>query len=81
MVTSEKHEAAEKVLKKLKERNLILKPEKCEFHMTQMYFIRLLLSTNSIGPSEEKAKAVLCACKPKNASEVRSFLGLTNYNA
>ena len=79
--TEEHDRRLEQVLKKLRERNLTLNPDKCEFHMSQMTFMGLLLSTRGVGPSEEKVKAVLSAREPQNASEVRSFLGLANYNA
>ena len=41
----------------------------------------LVLSDNGIGPAEDKVKAIVDAREPQSASEVRSFLGLANYNA
>ena len=41
----------------------------------------LILTNKGIGPTEEKVKGVVGAREPKNASEVRSFLGLANYKA
>ena len=80
--TEEQHDRIlEKVLKTLKEKNLTLNEEKCKFHMTQLEFMGFVLSKNGIGPTEEKVKAVANAREPKNASEVKSFLGLVNYNA
>ena len=69
------------VLERLKEKNLTLNAEKCKFHMTQMVFMGLVLSDNGIGPAEDKIKAIVDAREPQSASEVRSFLGLANYNA
>ena len=66
---------------RLKEKNLTLNAEKCKFHMTQMVFMGLVLSDNGIGPAEDKVKAIVDAREPQSASEVRSFLGLANYNA
>ena len=40
-----------------------------------------MLSDNGIGPAEDKVKAIVDAREPQSASEVRSFLGLANYNA
>ena len=40
----------------------------------------LVLSDNGIGPAEDKVKAIVDAREPQSASEVRSFLGLANYN-
>ena len=42
-------------------------------------FMGLLLTNKGIGPTE--MRAVVEAREPQNASEVRSFLGLANYNA
>ena len=48
--------------------------------MTKLVFTGLMLINKGIGPAEEKGKAVVKARDPKNALEVRSFLGLANYN-
>ena len=79
---SEEHDKRlQRVLKRLKEKNLTLNTEKCRFHMTQMVFMGLVLTNNGTGPAEDKVKAIVDAREPQNASEVRSFLGLANYNA
>ena len=44
-------------------------------------FVGLVLTDKGIGPTEDKERAILDAREPQNASEVRSFLGLANYNA
>ena len=49
--------------------------------MTKPLFMGLMLTKKGIGPTEEKVKAVVGAREPQNASAVRSFLGLANYNA
>ena len=41
----------------------------------------MLLSEKDIRPTEDRVKAVLEAEEPKNATDVRSFLGLANYAA
>ena len=48
--------------------------------MTKLVFIGLMLTNKGIGPAKEKGKAVVKSREPKNALEVRSFLGLANYN-
>ena len=78
--TTEEHdERLRRVLEKLKEKNLTLNAEKCKFQMTKFVFMGLLLTNKGIGPTE--VRAVVEARKPQNASEVRGFLGLANYNA
>ena len=59
----------------------MLNAEKCKFHLTQMVFMGLALGDNGIVPAEDKVKAIVDAREPQSASEVRSFLGLANYNA
>ena len=79
---TEKHDRRlQRVLERLKERNLALNAAKCKFHMTQMVFMGLVLSDNGIGLAEDKEKAIVDAREPQSPSEVRSFLGLANYNA
>ena len=79
---TEKHDRRlQRVLERLKKENLTLNAEKCRFHMTQMVFMGLVLNDNGIGPAEDKVKAIVEAREPQSASEVRSFLGLANYNA
>ena len=40
-----------------------------------------VLSARGIGPADVKVKAVVDACEPTNAAEVRSFLGPVNFTA
>ena len=77
----EHDQALENVLQRLKEKNLTLNGEKCKSHMPQLEFMCLLLSDKGIRPTEAKVEAVVNAREPANSSEVRSFLGLANYNA
>ena len=63
-----------------KEKNLTLNGEQYKFHMTELVFMGLILTNKGIGRTEEKVKAVVEAREPQNTSEVRSFLGLANYN-
>ena len=49
--------------------------------MSQITFMGLVLSQRGIGPTQENFKAVHNVREPESPSEVRSFLGLANYNA
>lgn len=69
------------VIKRLREWGLTLNSEKCQFNMSKMIFMGILLSEKGIGPTEERVRAVRQARKPKTASEVRSFLGLVGYSS
>ena len=48
-----------RVLERLREKNLTLNAEKCRFHMTQMVFMGLVLTSNGIGPAKHKVKAIV----------------------
>ena len=49
--------------------------------MSELVFMGHVLSANGIGPAENKVKAINDAREPRTAAEVRSFLGLLNFQA
>jgi hypothetical protein len=71
----------EKVLTRLEERGLSLNKENCVFDMPKLTFMCLLLSSRGIGPTEENVRAVVEAREPQNVTEMKSFLGLVNFDA
>ena len=60
---------------------LTLNKEKCEFNKTQITFFGVVFSKNGISPDPKKVQAIKEAAKPANQSELRSFLGMTNYSS
>lgn len=68
-------------LDRIREKRLTLNKDKCEFSMNKITFMGHVLSKNGIGPTSERVKDILNATEPKNASEVKSFLGLVNFSA
>ena len=69
------------VLEKIKHCGLVLNRAKCVFNMPELVFMGHVLSANGIGQAENKAKAINDAREPRTAAEVRSFLGLLNFQA
>ena len=69
------------VLNRLEECGLTPNGSKCKFRFPRLTFYGHGLGKQRITPSEEKIDAILNAKYPKNASEVRSFLGLVQYFA
>ena len=69
------------LMQRLRECGLTLNKEKCQFNMSRLVFMGLLLSEKGIGPTEGKVKAIVDATEPSTASEMRSFLGLAAFNA
>ena len=69
------------VLDRIKERGLTLNKQKCKFNMTELEFMGHVLTPHGIQPADQKIKAVLNARQPENPTEVRSFLGLVQFNS
>lgn len=67
------------VLSKLQEANLLVSPEKSEFHQRKVTFVGYVISPGEIRMEDSKIAAVRDWPTPTNATEVRSFLGLANY--
>lgn len=75
----EHDERLNKVLSRLKQRNVQLNLKKCVFGVTRLEFLGHLITENGIEPSEGKTEALRSFRKPENANELRSFLGLASY--
>ncbi|KAL0439985.1 UNVERIFIED_CONTAM: Retrovirus-related Pol polyprotein from transposon.6 [Sesamum latifolium] len=67
------------VLQILKEKELYAKLSKCEFWVNQVVFLGHVISGDGVMPDPSKVKAVIEWRILKNATEVRSFLGLAGY--
>jgi len=78
--TEEGHdEIMEEVLKRLKENNLYVKPEKCAWKVQKVNFLGVVIGQGKIEMEEDKVAGVLNWPIPKMVREVRKFLGLANY--
>jgi len=69
------------VLDRLSEVGLTVNREKCQFRLSKLTFFGHELTSDGINPSEEKVAAIRDARPPKDAAEVRSFMGLVQYSA
>ncbi|XP_033641983.1 uncharacterized protein K02A2.6-like [Asterias rubens] len=78
---AEHDERLVKVMQRLKEKNLTLNKEKCQFGLTKITFMGHVLSKNGVEPTEGRIKAMKEARPPNNAAEIKSFLGLVNFSA
>ena len=70
----------ELVLQKLESENMLLKQFKCPFLQPSMDYPKHCVDAAGLHPSKDKVRAVMNAPSPKNTKELRSFLGLINYN-
>ena len=79
--TLKEHEQHVKVvLRCLKQRQLLFKLEKCEFHKFEVKFLRFVIRTREIRMNLTKIKVVEDWPRPINVKEVQAFLGFVNYN-
>ena len=69
----------ELVFDRLKQFNLKIKPNKCQFFDTSILFLGHILSAKGISVNPEKVEKVQTWPVPKNIKEVQSFLGLASY--
>jgi len=78
--TLEKHQkVTQRLMELLWKNNLFLKPEKCEFEKTEVEYLRVIISQNSIKMDPVKVAGVTDWPIPSNRKEVQSFLGFTNF--
>jgi len=78
--TKKEHdEIIEKVLRRLKENNLFVKPKKCMWKVRKIGFLGVIIGPNEIEIEKEKVDGVLSWPEPKNVKDIQKFLGLTNY--
>ena len=67
------------VFEKLKQVGLKLKPSKCEFFRQELIYLGHVVSKEGIQTDPKKVEAIHKWPVPTNVTEVRSFLGFTNY--
>lgn len=68
-----------KVLQRLREVNLKLNPNKCEFLKKEMLYLGHVISGDGISPDPEKIQAVKNYPVPKSAEETKRFVAFANY--
>ena len=69
----------EKVLHRLQEAGLRLKPQKCAFAQSEIKYLGHTLSPQGVRPNDSKVRAVKEFSTPTCCKEVKSFLGLVNF--
>lgn len=67
------------VFSRLREHQLYVKKEKCEFCRQEVMFLGHWISKGRIRMDEGKVKAIIDWSAPSKVPELRSFLGLANY--
>lgn len=67
------------VLTTFEKHNIFLKAKKCKFGLIKVEYVGKEISRLGLTMSEEKIQNVLDFPQPKNNTQLRSFLGLSNY--
>jgi len=78
--TLEEHRmVTRRVMELLQKNNLFLKPEKCKFKKTEVEYLGVIISQNSVKMDPVKVARITEWPVPSNRREVQSFLGFTNF--
>ena len=72
-------EIVKKVLRRLEENDLYVKPEKCIWKVKKIGFLGVVIGPSGIEMEKEKVDRELSWPEPRNTKDIRKFLGLTNY--
>jgi len=67
------------VLKRLRDKDLFLKPEKCVFNATKVEYLGFIMKPNEISMDPTKLAGIGDWAPPKTVKGVRSFLGFCNF--
>ena|SRR6266498_556849 len=68
-----------KVLKALRQADLKLKLEKCEFMKKQLKYLEFIIGEFGIKPDPEKVRAIIDQSVPSNQIQIRSFLEIIGF--
>jgi len=72
-------EIVEEVLRSLKENDLFLKPEKCEFKKKKIEFLGIIIGEKGVKMDMTKVEAIMSWPTLKRMKDVQAFLGLANF--
>jgi len=75
----EHEQAVQRVLKILAEHKLFLRPEKCEFHWSQIKYLELVISENKVEIDPVKVARVREWPTLENWTDVQAFIGFVNF--
>ena len=68
-----------RVLNRLREAGLRLKPAKCVFATSKVEYLGFTISAAGVQPNNNKVKAILEFPKPTDSKSVRRFIGMINF--
>ena len=72
-------ENTKRVLKRLQNNNLFLKPTKCEFNKTKVEYLEMVIEEGKISMDPEKLKEIRDWPAPTTVKQTQKFLGFGNF--
>src|SRR5271156_3594248 len=78
-IIEENIKCTKRILERLQENDLYLKPEKCLFWRTEVEYLGMVISENKLKMDPVKVAGIADWPTPKTIKDVRSFLGFGNY--
>src|SRR5579859_3416129 len=69
-----------RVLERLREAKLYLKPSKCEFHKEEVAFLGYIIDLGGVQMDPSKLTTITNWPIPKSVHDIRVFLGLDNFH-
>ena len=76
---AEHRQYVKKVLTKLSEAGLQLNIDKCEFHVSEVKYLGLIITPGGIKMDPAKVAAIVAWLAPRNVRKVQSFLKFANF--
>ena len=73
------NEIVVEIIKRLKENDLYIKPEKCKWKVKEVGFLEVVIGSKGIKMEEEKVKGILEWPTPMGIKNIQKFLKLANY--
>ena len=73
------YKEVKQVLQTLQKHNLYLKPDKCQFHKTEIEFLGMVVGGGQVKMDLVKVKGIANWPTPTSVKEVRAFLGFRNF--
>jgi hypothetical protein len=67
------------VLTRLEQAGFHANVQKCYFAQTELEYLGYWLSRQGAKPPPKKVEAIMCLQPPKNAKQIRHFLGMVNF--
>ena len=78
-IKEEHDEIVEKVLRRLEENDLFVKPEKCVWKVREVGFLGVIIGKDGVRMEKEKVQGVIEWPVPRNMKDIQKFLVLANY--